>query len=102
MAKYKIGFTASALEDLAWFRKSEQNEIRDGIYGHLEYEPTRETRNCKKLRLNDTAEWELRLGKFRIFYDVNVTVRIVAIQAIAEKRVVHCFSVVRSESYENG
>ena len=86
MAKYKIGFTASALEDLTWLRKTEQNEIRDGIYNHLEYEPTIETRNRKRLRPNDTAEWELRLGKFRIFDDVDTAVRIVAIEAIAEKR----------------
>jgi mRNA-degrading endonuclease RelE of RelBE toxin-antitoxin system len=86
MAKYKISFTESALEDLAWFKKKEQNEIRDGIYENLEYEPTVETRNRKKLRPNETAEWELRLGKFRVFYDVDTAVRIVAIEAIAEKK----------------
>jgi mRNA-degrading endonuclease RelE of RelBE toxin-antitoxin system len=86
MAKYKIGFTASALDDLAWFRKNEQNEIRDGIYENLEHEPTVETRNRKKLRPNDIAEWELRIGKFRVFYDVDEVVRIVAVEAIAEKR----------------
>lgn len=86
MAKYKIGFTESALEDLAWFRKKEQNEIRDGIYDNLEYEPTTETRNRKRLRPNTTAEWELRIGKFRVFYDAEVTLRIVVIEAIAEKK----------------
>jgi mRNA-degrading endonuclease RelE of RelBE toxin-antitoxin system len=86
MAKHKIGFTEGALEDLAWFKKNEQNEIRDGIYENLEYEPTLETRHRKRLRPNETAEWELRLGKFRVFYDVVEAVRIVAIEAIAEKK----------------
>lgn len=86
MAKYKIGFTERALEDLAWFKKNEQNEIRDGICNNLEHEPVVETRNRKKLRPNETAEWELRIGKFRVFYDVDQVVRIVAIEDIAEKK----------------
>ena len=86
MAKYKIGFAERALADLAWFKKNEQNEIRDGIYENLEHEPTREARNQKKLRPNETAEWELRIGKFRVFYDVDEAVRVVAIEAIAEKK----------------
>jgi mRNA-degrading endonuclease RelE of RelBE toxin-antitoxin system len=86
MARYQIGFAESALEDLAWFKKNEQNEIRDGIYENLEYEPTVETRHRKRLRPNATAEWELRIGKFRVFYDVAEAVRIVAIEAIAEKK----------------
>jgi len=86
MAKYKISFTESALEDLAWFKQNEQNEIRDGIYANLEHEPTVETRNRKKLRPNETAEWELRIGRFRVFYDVDEAVRIVAIEAIAQKK----------------
>jgi mRNA-degrading endonuclease RelE of RelBE toxin-antitoxin system len=86
VAKYKIGFTESALEDLAWFRKNEQNEIRDGIYENLGHEPTVETHNRKRLRPNETAEWELRIGKFRVFYDVEEAGRIVAVEAIAGKR----------------
>jgi mRNA-degrading endonuclease RelE of RelBE toxin-antitoxin system len=86
MAKYKISFTEEALEDFAWFKKNKQNEIRDGIYKNLEREPTVETRNRKRLRQNQTAEWELRIGSFRVFYDVDEIVRIVAIEAIAEKK----------------
>jgi mRNA-degrading endonuclease RelE of RelBE toxin-antitoxin system len=86
MTKYNVSFTESALEDLAWFNKRDQNEIRDGIYENLQYEPTVETRNRKRLRPNETAEWELRIGKFRVFYDVDHIIRIVAIEAIAEKK----------------
>ena len=86
MRKFDIKFTASAVKDLKWFKKNEQNEIRDGVYENLEYEPTIETRNRKRLRANETAEWELRIGNFRVFYDVDETVHIVAIEAVAEKR----------------
>ncbi len=86
MAKYKINFTTDALKDLGWFKKNEQTEIVEGIRENLEHEPNVETRNRKKLRPNETAEWELRLGKFRIFYDVSEAVRVVAIEAIAEKK----------------
>ncbi len=86
MMRYEIKFTEGALKDLAWFRKNEQNEIRDGIYTHLEVDPAVETRNRKRLRPNATAEWELRIGGFRIFYDIDEVVRIVAIEAIARKK----------------
>ena len=42
--------------------------------------------NRKTLRPNETAEWELKIGKFRVFYDVDEAVRLVVIDAIAEKR----------------
>jgi mRNA-degrading endonuclease RelE of RelBE toxin-antitoxin system len=86
MTKYGINFTEGALSDLEWFQKNEQNEIRDAIYANLEYEPTVETRNRKRLRPNNTSEWELRVGSFRVFYDVYEVVRIVAIEAIARKK----------------
>lgn len=86
MATYDILFTESALEDLAWLKKREQNEIRDGIYANLQYEPALETRNRKRLRPNETAEWELRIGRYRVFYDVDEVVSIVAVEAIAEKK----------------
>ena|SRR5436190_15592680 len=86
MAKYKISFTEGALDDLTWFKKNEQTEIRDGIYENLEHEPTLGTRNRKKLRPNETAEWELRIGQFRVFYDIDAGGQIIVIEAVAEKK----------------
>ncbi len=82
---FEIEFTAEAEQDLKWFRKSEQTEILDGIESQLRYEPTVETRNRKRLRPNQTAEWEMRVGKFRVFYDVDTVVRIVHIEAVGLK-----------------
>ena len=43
------------------------------------------TRNRKRLRPNDVAEWELRIGKYRVFYNVEKHVLIVSIEAIGFK-----------------
>ncbi|NJO39383.1 MAG: addiction module toxin RelE [Cyanobacteria bacterium CRU_2_1] len=83
---YEIEYTLQAVEDLKFFKKYEQKQILDGISIQLRYEPTVETRNRKRMRPNQIADWELRLGKFRIFYNIDEQVLIVEIQRIGEKR----------------
>jgi mRNA-degrading endonuclease RelE of RelBE toxin-antitoxin system len=82
---YTIEFSARAEQDLKWFKKSVRNEILDEIEAQLHYEPAVETRNRKRLRPNQKAEWELRMGRFRVFYDVDTVVQIVAIEAVGLK-----------------
>jgi len=83
---YEIDYTVRAKEELTWFKKHEQNEIIDEIETQLRYEPTVETRNRKRMRPNATAEWELRIGNFRVLYDVDEQVRIVDIERVGLKR----------------
>ncbi len=82
---YQIEFTPEALDDLAAFKKSEQNEILDGVEEQLRFEPTIETRNRKRMRPNPVAEWELRIGRFRVLYNVEGEVKIVSTEAIGIK-----------------
>ena len=82
---YEIEFTPEAVEDLKALRKFEQEEVVDGIESQLRHEPTVETRNRKKLRPNNVAAWELRMGRFRVFYNVDQAVRIVSIEAVGFK-----------------
>ena len=82
---YEIEFSDDALEDLESLKKNEQNEVLDDIDANLRYEPAVETRNRKRLRPNQTAEWELRIGRFRVFYDVYEAVKIVYIEAVGFK-----------------
>ena len=82
---YKIEFTPEAFEDLRLFRKFEQKRIIEGIESQLKHEPKMATHNRKKLRPNDVAEYELRLGKYRAFYNVHDEVMIVSIEAIGFK-----------------
>lgn len=82
---YQIEFTPEALDDLTAFKKKERNEILDGIEEQLRFEPTTETRNRKRMRPNPVAEWELRIGRFRVLYNVEEEVKIVSIEAVGIK-----------------
>ncbi len=68
---YTIEYTASAEGDIAYFRKYEQVLIVDAIDDQLIYEPHLETRNRKVLDPNPLAVWELRIGRYRVFYDLD-------------------------------
>ncbi len=66
----ELEFTDIAEAHLVRFRKFEQQLILDQIEGQLTREPTQETKNRKKLRPNALSDWELRIDKYRVFYDV--------------------------------
>ncbi|MEQ9360052.1 type II toxin-antitoxin system RelE family toxin [Coleofasciculus chthonoplastes] len=83
---YDVEYTPPAIQDLKYFPKHEQKEILENIDIQLSYEPTVETRNRKPMRPNSLAEWELRIGKFRVLYNVVEKVTIVEIQRIGEKQ----------------
>jgi mRNA-degrading endonuclease RelE of RelBE toxin-antitoxin system len=83
---YKIEYTPLAKEDLKWFEKREQRAIIDAVDLQLLHQPKGETRNRKQMRPNSTAEWELRIGKFRVFYNVHEEMSLVEIQRVGEKR----------------
>lgn len=68
------------------FRKFEQQIIISNIDTQLAHEPTVETRNRFRMRPNDVAEWELRIDRFRVFYNVADDVQIVRIEVIGVKR----------------
>jgi mRNA-degrading endonuclease RelE of RelBE toxin-antitoxin system len=82
---YEIEYTFEAVEDLKPFRKFEQQLIVDQIRHQLSNEPTRETRNRKQLRPNNVSAFELRITKFRVFYDVDDDRKLVKIGAIGHK-----------------
>lgn len=82
---FEIEFNAIALKDLAAFRRFKQRSIVPGIEAQLVHEPTRVTRHRKRLRPNDVAEWELRIGKFRVFYHVDVERLVVSVEAVGFK-----------------
>jgi len=83
--KFSIDIAKSALDDLKWFRKYERVLILDEIDKQLLYEPMVETRNRKMLRNNLSLRWELRVDKYRVFYNVNESDRIVDITAVGYK-----------------
>jgi mRNA-degrading endonuclease RelE of RelBE toxin-antitoxin system len=85
-APFNITLTKGAQADLNWFAAYVRRIIIDGIEIHLRYQPTVGSRKVIELRLNPVADWELRLGDYRILYDVDAVVQVVSVQAIGEKR----------------
>jgi mRNA-degrading endonuclease RelE of RelBE toxin-antitoxin system len=84
--RFDIVFTPEALEDLRLFKRGERTTIIETIEEQLSHEPNNETRNRKRLRPNQTAEWELRVDRFRVFYDIDEGDHLVKIEAVGHKR----------------
>ena len=85
MARYEIGLTDDAKEDLWFYSVFERKLILSEIRMQLSHEPSTETKNRKRLRTNPLSTWELRIGKYRIFYDVHEGPRAVAVVSIGHK-----------------
>ncbi len=82
---FRIELTPGASDDLESQRVFDQKRLVTALEVQLAHEPTQETRNRKKLRPNDLAEWELRVEAFRVFYDVIAENEIVKVVAIGVK-----------------
>ena len=82
---FEITLSPSALDDVAWFSKRERRAVLDAIEDQLSNQPDVVTRSRKRLRPNRVAEWELRSGAYRVFYDVTGTQRLVEIKMVGLK-----------------
>jgi mRNA-degrading endonuclease RelE of RelBE toxin-antitoxin system len=82
---FEIEFTQAAWDDLATLKKSEQRLVVEAIETQLKHEPVKQTRNRKPMRPDPIAAWELRAGKFRVFYNVDEAAQTVCIEAIGFK-----------------
>ena len=79
--RFQVTLTPSAEEDLRNFRVREQRTIADAILVHLSVDADIVSRRRRKLRPNPLAPWELRVGDYRAFYEIegNTAVKVVAI-----------------------
>ena len=88
---YEILFSDAVEEDLAGIRPYDQVRILDAIDEQLSHEPETRTRNRKMLTHfiptfeADPPVWELRVGEYRIFYDVNLGENKVCVRAVRHK-----------------
>ena len=83
---FEIKLTEEAIGDLQWFKKAERSHIVGELVALASLEPTTETRNRKRLRPNELAEWEIRIGDFRVFYDVDQDNKLIKIEAVGYKK----------------
>ena len=80
---FKIEYADEVKEHVKYLTASEAVAVRDQVMQQLSYEPEKETRNRKKMRPNQLATWELRIGHLRVYYEIGVgsdpSVKILAI-----------------------
>ena len=82
---YEIEYTVEAIRDLNQLKKRDQVLVVTAIDAQLRHTPAQVTRNRKPLRPNAIAAWELRIGDFRVLYNVEAIVRVVEIKRIGRK-----------------
>ena len=82
---YEIEITNPAIDELKAVRAFERRRIVDAIYEQLMHQPLLITRNRKRLDAvvpsfeHTPPIWELRIGEYRVFYDVDESIQIVYI-----------------------
>lgn len=88
---YEIRYAEGVAEDLRELRPVQRRQILDRIDAQLTHQPTVQTRNRKILVglvppwEHEEPVWELRIGQFRVFYDVNEAEAMVVIRAVRHK-----------------
>ena len=85
MESFRIDVTEETKVDLSYYTAFERKIIVSEIREQLTHQPHVETRNRKPLRDNPLASWELRVGKYRVFYKVDEMARAVSLVSIGHK-----------------
>ena len=88
---YDIHFAADVEKDLKELKTRDQRVVLDAIEEQLTHQPEEVTKNRKILfKLIPPWQfvppvWELRVGEFRVFYDVDSSNKKVIVRAIRHK-----------------
>lgn len=88
---YELRFAVGVEDDLKKIRVHDRRRILDSIEEQLTHQPTLATRN-RKLLIDLTPVWEanpplweLRIGAYRVFYDVDEEEKEVYVRAVKRK-----------------
>jgi mRNA-degrading endonuclease RelE of RelBE toxin-antitoxin system len=88
---FELRFAQGALDDLEAVPRFQRGTLLDMIERQLSTTPMSPSRNRKKLSGlippwdQVRPVWELRVGEYRAFYDVDVAANVVIVQAIRRK-----------------
>jgi mRNA-degrading endonuclease RelE of RelBE toxin-antitoxin system len=88
---FSIETSVSAVAELKAIKAYERKRITEEIDAQLKDQPTTETRNRKPLpKVEPGFEhvpplWELRVGEYRVFFDVNEDEKKVIVRAVRKK-----------------
>jgi mRNA-degrading endonuclease RelE of RelBE toxin-antitoxin system len=84
---YRIEYSPDVEHHLRTLTSAQRKAVLDAVGRNLVHQPTVETKNRKPMRPNPIAPWELRIGRLRVYYDVEekpefkVAVRAVGVKA---------------------
>ena len=88
---YSIEYAESVADDLGALRPYDHRRVLDQIDSRLATAPARETRSQKIVVglkppwEHEAPLWQLRIGEFRVFYDVDESQKLVIVRAIRRK-----------------
>jgi mRNA-degrading endonuclease RelE of RelBE toxin-antitoxin system len=82
---YVIEYSPPSREHLGALDVGERARVLDEVDVQLVHQPTLVTRNRKPLQPNPLARFELRIGKLRVYYEVDAKRRVVEIRAVGIK-----------------
>jgi mRNA-degrading endonuclease RelE of RelBE toxin-antitoxin system len=88
---FTLEIMPNALAELKSIKVFYRRQIRDAIDAQLASQPLAPTKNRKLMGDPETSFacdppiWELRVGEYRVFYDVDETTQTVFVRAIREK-----------------
>ena len=82
---HEVRFSRDAERQLGDLDARDRKIVLEAIEEQLTHQPAVPTRHRKLLRENPLADWELRVGEYRVFYDIEGDPAIVTILAIGVK-----------------
>ena len=83
---HEIRYTTEAVQDIAALRAFDQAKVRSTIRQHLPHNPTRESRSrVKRMVQPFWSQFRLRVGDFRVYYDVDDGASVVYVLRVLRK-----------------
>lgn len=85
MSSYRVEFTTAAAKDL---KKLDPGIRRRVLFGIADLERDPRPSGCKKL-VGETNAWRIRIGDYRVLYEVIDDVLVVTVVRVAHRREVY-------------
>lgn len=83
---FRIEYLPAAIRDLSGMRAFDRQQVLDAIPLHLSHEPKRESRSrIKRMNQPFWSKYRLRVGEFRVYYDVDEATQLVNVLRILKK-----------------
>jgi mRNA-degrading endonuclease RelE of RelBE toxin-antitoxin system len=78
--KYRIEYIQSAEDQLKELSAYERAAVVDQVDERLAHHPLTVSKNCRRMRENPVAEWRLRIGRLRVFFDISEEERLFSLR----------------------